>query len=309
MRSVFVVAPEVAQLFDVDTELAALAENFEILPQPILTGHVTIEDIAHEAAKYMADILLIASEMTGDGIQVTGGHINEEHIAGYVKALGATLLFLSVCDGEQIAKRVFADTKCAVVYCRIAIPDREAALYTARFMRALAQTDDYREAWRLAGNARGKYVLLAVTQMSMERRGNQVDEFSRAISELGRLATVFSEFKDDFAEFKALMKADVAVVREQMRQNERHEETRQKQIEALEQNTRITREQMIEQARNIAILGDRINDLAKHVPLSISGDAVPTATKTIPLVVFYAFGIAVLIISAGILIVLSQGAL
>ena len=156
----FVIAPEIPDLIEVDDELDFITDKLTGYPNPPLSGIVTAADVEHEVERYHADVLFIASHNDNDGIVVSDGRINEDHISGYVQSLVASLVILSVCDGERIAKRVHRATGVAVLYCRIEVADREAMLYTARFVAALARCDSYHEAFSATGSARGRYVFL-----------------------------------------------------------------------------------------------------------------------------------------------------
>lgn len=162
----FIVAPEIPDLIEVEDELNFITDRFASYPQPPLRGIVTASDIEHETQRHHADVLFIAShnEQNG-GIVVSDGHIAEDEIAAWVKQLGASLLILSVCNGATIAKRVHRATGCNVLFCRVDVADREAMLYTARFVNALARCDSYKEAYAFAGNAHGRFVLLESKMM------------------------------------------------------------------------------------------------------------------------------------------------
>lgn len=198
----FVLAPEIPDLIEIDDELGFIADHFAIHPQPPLAGIVNAADIEYEAERNQADVLFIASHNDNDGIVVSDGRINEDNIVGYARALGATLVILSVCDGERIAKRIHRATGVAVLFCRIVVADRDAMLYTARFVSALARCDSYHDAFVDAGNARGRYGLLEGREMNT---GGTTGAISALSEQLSALSREVSGLRVEMASLKAQM--------------------------------------------------------------------------------------------------------
>lgn len=184
----FIVAPEIPDLIEVDDELGFITDNFPAYPQPPLTGIVAASDIEHETQRHQADVLFIASHNDANGIVVSDGRIAEDEISAWTKQLGATLLILSVCNGATIAKRVHRSTGCYVLFCRIDVPDREAMLYTARFVNALVRCDSYEDAFAFAGSANGRYVLLKGKDVTgsgaVTRLAEQIDALRAEVTNL-----------------------------------------------------------------------------------------------------------------------------
>lgn len=194
----FVLAPEIPDLIEVDDELNFISDKFIIYPQPPLRGIVTAADVEHETQRHHADVLFIASHNdTNNGIVVSDGYIAEDEIAAWVKQIGATLLILSVCNGAKIAKRVHRATGCGVLFCRIDVADREATLYTARFINALVRCKTYKEAYAFAGNAGGRFVLLEPKMMQ-----GAISELTEQLKALG---TAVTDLRIEMAELKAKM--------------------------------------------------------------------------------------------------------
>lgn len=194
----FIVAPEIPDLIEVDDELGFITDNFVVYPQPPLRGIVTAADIEHEAQRHHADVMFVASHNDpGNGIVVSDGYVAEDEIAAWVKMVGATLLILSVCNGAKIAKRVHRATGCGVLFCRIDVADREAMLYTARFVNALVRCKTYKDAYAFAGNAGGRFVLLEPKIMQ-----GAISELTEQIKALG---TAVTDLRIEMAELKTKM--------------------------------------------------------------------------------------------------------
>lgn len=205
----FAIAPEIPDLVFVDDELGFVSQFFPLYPQPPLTGVVNAADIEHEVNRFtsagnIADVLLLASHADNSGIVVSDGYVNEDHISSWCERLGCSLLILSVCNGERIAKRVRRRVGCAALYCRVDVPDRDAMLYTARFVAALAQADSYSEAFALAGSNGGQYVLVGGDMMSGQ---GAISRLSNSVSELTiNLQSVTANVRsvtEDFKEFRS----------------------------------------------------------------------------------------------------------
>lgn len=209
---IFAIAPEIPDfepLVEVDDELNFISDRFVIYPQPPLVGIVNAADIEHEVQRHQADVLFIASHNDENGIVVSDGRVTEDEISAWVKQLGASLLILSVCSGAKIAKRVNRSTGCYVLFCRIDVPDREAMLYSARFMAALERCDSYDEAFAFAGDARGRYVLLRGKDLTgsgaITRLAEQLDALGREVTNLRIEVVKLSQELNNIKEKNAIL--------------------------------------------------------------------------------------------------------
>lgn len=204
---IFLVAPEQPELINIDSEIAAIAEYHEIIPDPHLVGFVTGRDVQHEALKSAnrCDVVLFSTHGDVNGILVSNNeYINAEDVSAYIRQLGATLCILNICDSEQLAYRIFYMTKCDVIYCRVKVEDREASMYAGRLAKALYDAETTAEAYSKAGNARGKYELLnvdkALSDKTVSDIAAQIDRLTQAVSRLEASAQEQKQLRDKWEE-------------------------------------------------------------------------------------------------------------
>lgn len=181
-----IVAPQMDDLPDVDTELASIAQWHTITCS--LVGYVTSADVEHEAAKLNrsdpVDVLLFSTHGDVGGVRLSNNdYMDASDIASVIRLSGAKLCILNVCRADNLAYRLFYLTQCDIIYCRADVMDKDAATYMSRLSRALAETDIIAEAYKRAGDARGQYKLLNVGEaMTLNKQdGNQIYELKLEI--------------------------------------------------------------------------------------------------------------------------------
>ncbi len=180
-----IIAPEI-DLPNIDAELATIAANHEIVPDPPLTGYVTAEDVAHETNKHTCDAIIFACHGDDLGLTLSDGHCHANLITQFVRNSEAGLCVLNACNSERLAQRIYAHCNVSVIYARTQIDDAEAMLYMVTLSKALAVTDDYAEAYRRAGSQGGRYRIMEAKEMT---GSGAIAELAREVNELAKTVT------------------------------------------------------------------------------------------------------------------------
>ena len=152
------VAPEHDDLASVDSEIAAIAAHHNIIPDPPLVGYVTDADISKIVTQYTCDVFCWSTHASKDDIALSDGHsLDADTAAEFVRSAEAKLCVFNVCLGERFAQRVAYLCDCDVIYTPLEIDDHQAAIYMSQLAAALAQYDDFFEAYQAAGSHGGQY--------------------------------------------------------------------------------------------------------------------------------------------------------
>jgi hypothetical protein len=190
---ILAIAPDLENLPDVDAELAAIAADHVIVPDPPLVGYVTAHDIAHEVSRNPCDVILWMCHGDDTGLVLSDNeHIDSDLVIQFVRTSKANLCVLNACWSERLARRVFVACQIDVIYARKEVEDKRAALYMSALSDALANADTYAEAYQQAGSQSGTYKYLAV---EMNNSSGQVQGLTTEIQRLSFAISANSELQ------------------------------------------------------------------------------------------------------------------
>lgn len=165
--NILVVAPEHPDLPEVAAEVAALAQQHEVVA---LTGVVRDRDVAAAVQEGTYDVIWFASHGDDQGVLLSDGVLDIAGVGQYVRASGAELCVLNTCDSELVALAMIAGSDAHLICTIGAVEDADAQRFGLLLARALAEQDDFRAAYEQVAPVGGKYRYLTARTRSMQQR-------------------------------------------------------------------------------------------------------------------------------------------
>lgn len=173
--SILVIAPDHPDLPNVGAEVAAIAQQHEVVA---LTGIVRDRDIAAAVQEGPYDVIWFASHGDQHGVLLSDGVLGIAGAGQYVRASEADLCVLNTCDSEQVALAMVAATPASMICTLGDVDDRDAQRFGLLLAGALLEHNDYRIAYDQVAPVGGKYRFLTARMRSLHR-GEQTSELVR----------------------------------------------------------------------------------------------------------------------------------
>jgi CHAT domain len=187
--NILVVAPEHPDLPEVLAEVAAIAQQHDVVA---LTGVVRDRDIAAAVQEGPYDVIWFASHGDEQGVLLSDGVLDIAGVGQYVRASGADLCVLNTCDSETVALAMIAGSDAHLICTISEVEDGDAQRFGLLLARALAEQSDYKAAYEQVAPVGGKYRYLTARTRSMprvDRVGEMVDQLYHVAGDVRALRT------------------------------------------------------------------------------------------------------------------------